>query len=70
VLAAGWIALGGGNYRQVVTLPAAYDYDKVQIGFRITSTGDMVYPTVERISPTQVYVYTNDNTLDYTAMLG
>lgn len=65
-----WSGTGAtGNYRQQVTLPAGYDYDEVKIGFR-NANGDYLYPTVERVSDTQFYVYTTDNTLTFTAIYG
>lgn len=69
LLAVNWVAQGNGEYRQLVTIPAGYDYDKVQIGFRLPS-GNYVLPTVERVSTTQFYVYTNDSSLNYTAVYG
>lgn len=64
-----WILITAGVYRQQLTIPAGYDYDKVTIGFRLSS-GDYVFPTVEKISATQAWVYTNDNTLTYVAVVG
>jgi len=65
-----WIANGPtGHYRQQVTLPAGYDFDLVQIGFR-TTAGAVIFPTVERVSDTQYFVYTTDNTIDYVAIYG
>lgn len=63
-----WVAapIGGGVYRQAVTVPTGVNYDVCQIWFKL-STGEYVLPSVERISTTQYYVYTNDNTLTYTA---
>jgi hypothetical protein len=70
ITSAGWSASGAtGHYRQQVTLPAGFDFDLVQIGFR-TTAGAQIYPTVERISDTQYYVYTIDNTLSYVALYG
>lgn len=71
ILAVNWVTYGGptGFYRQQVTVPAGFDYDEVGISFRL-STGELIYPTVERVSDTQYYVYTNDNTLDYVAVYG
>jgi hypothetical protein len=66
----GWVASGAtGHYRQSVTLPAGFDFDTVQIGFRTTG-GAQIHPTVERISDTQYYVYTTDNTISYVAVYG
>lgn len=70
ILAGSWVAFGAtGHYRQLVTLPAGFDFDLVQIGFR-TTAGAVILPTVERVSDTQYYVYTIDNTIGYTAIYG
>lgn len=67
---ASWVAFGPtGHYRQLVTLPAGFSYDTVQISFRL-STGEYLTPQVEKISATQYYVYTIDNTLDFVAVYG
>lgn len=64
-----WVGVANNQYRQLVTVPAGIDYDKINIGFRIAN-GDYVYPTVERVSSTQYYVYTNDNTQNYLVRYG
>lgn len=71
ILAVDWVTYGGpiGHYRQQVTVPAGFDFDLVQISFR-TDVGAYVYPTVERVSNTQYYIYTIDNTLDLVAVYG
>lgn len=71
ILAANWVTYGGptGFYRQQVTLPAGFDYDEVGISFRLAS-GDYIFPTVEKVSDTQYYIYTNNNTLDFQAIYG
>jgi hypothetical protein len=67
---ASWVAHGPtGHYRQLVTLPAGFDFDKVQISFR-TSGGAYIHPTVERVSATQYYVYTTNNTINFIAVYG
>lgn len=68
ILAANWSAapIGGGLYRQLVTMPSPYLYDTAQIWFKLSS-GEFVYPSVERQSGNTFYVYTNDNSLTYTA---
>lgn len=65
-----WVAapIGGGVYRQAVTMPTGWSYDSANIWFKL-STGEYVLPTVERISTSQFYVYTNDNTKNYTAFV-
>lgn len=69
ILSAGWVFYADGLYRQLVTIAPGFDYDKVQIGFRLT-TGQFVYPAVDKVSATQYYVYTNDNTQDFVALYG
>ena len=58
-----WVAapIGGGLYRQAVTLPAGLTFDTVEFGFRL-SNGSPVFLTVEKISSSSYYVYINDNT--------
>ena len=69
ILSANWVATSGGEYRQAVTLLAGFNFDTVTLSFRLPS-GDYVQPTVEKISSSQFYVYTNDSTLTYTAVYG
>ena len=68
ILPGSWVAapIGGGLYRQLVTIPAPFDYDVCAIFFKL-STGEVVYPSVERVSTSAYYVYTNDNSLTYVA---
>jgi hypothetical protein len=68
IAAGSWAAspIAGGSYRQTITLPAGYSYSTCVMEFRL-STGEVVYPTIERISATQYYIYTNDNSLAYVA---
>lgn len=63
-----WVAapIGGGLYRQAISMPTGLTYDVAEIWFKL-STGEVVYPTVEKISSSSYYVYTNDNSLTYTA---
>jgi hypothetical protein len=70
ILAIDWATYGGpiGHYRQAVTLPAGFDFDKV--GITIRSSGNYVYATIEKISATQYYIYSIDNTLDLMAVYG
>jgi hypothetical protein len=70
ILAANWVAFGPtGHYRQQVTLPAGLDFDQISISMR-TSAGAYIYATIEKVSATQYYVYTTDNTLDFMAAYG
>lgn len=68
ISAGSWTAapIGGGLYQQDVTMPANLSYDSCDIWFKL-STGEIVYPSVERLSSSSYRVYTNDNTLDYVA---
>lgn len=68
ILAANWVAapIGGGIFRQQITMPAGYAYDVAAMWFKLSS-GEVVLPSVERVSANQYFVYTNDNSLTYTA---
>lgn len=68
VPSASWVLVSGGNYRQAVAIPAGMSYDVCHIWFKL-STNEYVYPSVERISASSFYVYSNDNSLTYTAYL-
>lgn len=66
-----WAANGpAGHYRQTVTMPAGFTYDNFIIDFRKTTTGEKIYPTVEKVTSTTYFIYTIDNTLDVTAVYG
>jgi hypothetical protein len=70
ISSASWVASGAtGHYRQSVTLPAGFSYNTVTLSFRLTS-GHVIYPTVEKISATQFYVYSSDNTIDFVLVAG
>lgn len=56
---------GGGLFRQTITVPAGMTYDTCDI-WVLRSTGERAYPTLERISSTTFFLYTNDNSLAYT----
>ncbi len=70
LLAANWQAEDDGLYSQEVELPATdvatMDYDTVDIWFKLSS-GEFVYPSVERVSASIYKVFTNNNALDYVA---
>ena len=68
ILSASWVAaaIGGGLYRQLITVPTGFSYDTADIWFKL-STGEYVYPSIERASSTTYYIYTNDNSLTYVA---
>lgn len=56
--------LGGGSYRQLLTVPTGFAYDSARMQVR-RSTGEIVYPTIERVSSSTFYLYTNDNSKSY-----
>lgn len=67
VTAGGWLAyLSAGLYRQTVTVPTGFSYDTCSVWIK-RSTGEPAYPLMERIGTTSFYIYTNDNSLAYTA---
>lgn len=72
VLSASWVANGPtGQYRQLVTLPAGFDFDKVHLSVRTDgATGEYVAAQIERVSATQFYIYTIDNTQDFSICVG
>lgn len=68
VLHANWTAapIGGGVYLQLLTVPTGLSFDTCQVWFKL-STGQYVYPSVERVSSSTFNVFINDNSLDLTA---
>lgn len=70
ILAASWAAFGSdGLYSQTITMPAGRSYDTSQISFRL-STGEFVFPSIDRVSSSQYTIYTNDNSKAYLAIYG
>lgn len=71
ILAAAWVTYGGpiGHYRQLVTMPGAFQFDTTRISFR-TTAGAYIDPTVERVSSTTYYVYSTDNTVNFVGVYG
>jgi hypothetical protein len=68
ILAGSWAATSNGQYRQVITLPGGYDYDKVTISVK-DSNGHINYLTIEKINVSSFYVYCNDNTFAGKAVI-
>jgi hypothetical protein len=60
-------SIGDGLYRQTITISNSLDYDDIHITFK-NSSGHQVFLQCEKVSDTQFYVYTNDNTMTYTAV--
>ena len=68
ILAAAWTADGTGRYKQTVTCPAGFTIDSYAVKFSLTSTGHIIYPSIEKVSATTFIIYTLDNSLAYTAV--
>ena len=70
ILSANWIAFGPiGHYRQLITILAGFNFNTMFMSFRTTS-GEYIFPTVDRFSATQYYIYTTDNTQDFVVTYG
>lgn len=62
-----WSAdLGGGYYSQNVNVPTGLDFDEATIQVK-TSTGEVVWPKITRVSSSQITITVSDNTLDLEA---
>lgn len=68
-LHANWVSLGGGQYRQLLTLPTGYLYDTASIWMRNQSTGEQVYLKLLKASATTFYLYTTDAAADYYVLV-
>ncbi len=65
--------LVSGSYRQLVTLPAGLTnnggtVDDFSLQFRNAANGRVVLLSSEKVSGSTYYLYTNDNTLNVTAV--
>lgn len=75
--AASWGSdLGGGTYRQLITLPAlltvspkSYTFDDLQLKIK-DGSGNICYPTILKVSSTTFYIYTNDTSQTFTINYG
>lgn len=67
ILAAAWVSNGTGEYKQDVTCPSGFDMDSFAIEVRITG-GNIIHPSIERLTSGTFRIYTLDNTLAYTAV--
>ena len=69
--ASNWSSVGGGTYRQTVSLPAGMSFPAAVVNFYTDSgTGHQVFPKVVKIDSSSYYVYVNDNTVDLKAVYG
>ena len=65
--AASWVLDVTGRYKQDVTVPAGYNMDDYAIIFKL-STGEIIVPSITRLSATTFRIFGPDNTLTYTAV--
>lgn len=65
-LAANWVLVSGGRYRQLITMSASLNFDKILMQVRRKTDGFLVNATIEKVTATTYYVYTNDNTVSFT----
>ncbi len=70
ILAAAWgVALADGGYRQLVTLPGTVTYDTVMLHYKGATNGHVYFLQTEKVSSSTFYVYCNDNSLSFTAVI-
>lgn len=65
--AAAWVLDVAGRYKQDVTTPAGYNMDSYSILFKL-STGEIITPSITRLSLTSFRIFGPDNTLTYSAV--
>ena len=69
ILSGNWVSDGGGNFSQVVTAPPQVtEVNDFYIKTHNTANGDVLYPSVERVTAGSFRVRVNDNSLDITAI--
>lgn len=56
---AGAFSLVGTQYRATVTMPGTLDFDNYVIVIKDPTTKDQVYLSVEKVTSTSFYIYTN-----------
>lgn len=62
-----WTSDGTGRFKQDVTVPTGFNMDSFTITVRISSSGYIINPTIEKLTTTTFRIYGPDNTLTYTA---
>jgi hypothetical protein len=67
ILAVNWTLVSTGIYTQTVTTPLEVNLDDNIMQIKL-STGEFVYPSITRLTPTSFSIRTNDNSLDYVAV--
>lgn len=65
-----WSAVGNGTFKQTISMTGGLQFDNVNVSFRISSSGNPLFLTVEKVSGTSYDVYINDNSLTLTAFYG
>ena len=64
---ASWVLDVTGRYKQDVTVPTGYNMDDYSIIFKL-STGEIIVPSITRLTNTTFRIFGPDNTLTYTAV--
>lgn len=68
ISAAGWVAQGGGIYRQLVTMPGTILFDEYIVDFKNqASPKERLFLSTEKVTSNTYYVFINDNTVAITA---
>lgn len=62
----GWVDLGDGTFKQTVTMPSGLFYDDYGIVMKL-DIGDIIYPTVVKVTNVSYDVYINDSTANLVA---
>lgn len=62
-----WTLDVAGRYKQDVTVPAGFNMDNYAITFYL-STGEVITPSITRLSGTSFRIFGPDNTLTYKAV--
>lgn len=68
LLAASWAVQGDGMFRMTVTMPSDIGYDTHNIQHRLTAGGAIVNLSTAKVTATSYYLYSNDDTIDVTAV--
>ena len=67
ILPASWVLDVTGRYKQDVTVPAGYNMSDFSITFYL-STGEILVPSITKLSSTTFRIFTCDNTLSFVAV--
>lgn len=61
--AGSWVSVGGGVYRQLVTMPAGLTYTNNLWKYLHNTSSHELHLATEYVSATTFYVYVNDNSI-------